>query len=56
MSPAWTLPSQIAENLMVWMLRGNGLMVNIRHAPIELQRLACEKGLIPYVPAEQVEK
>ena len=40
---------------MVWMLQVNGLMVNIRHAPIELQRLAFEKGLIPYVPAERAE-
>jgi hypothetical protein len=50
------LPSQLAENPMVWMLRVNGLMVNIRHAPIELQRLVFEKGLIPYIPAEQAEE
>jgi len=56
LSPEWTLPSQLADNPMVWMLRVNGLMVNIRHAPIELQRLAFEKGLIPYVPAERVEE
>ena len=56
LSAEWTLPSQLADNPMVWMLRVNGLMVNIRHAPIELQRLAFEKGLIPYVPAERVEE
>ena len=55
LSPEWTLPSQLADNPMVWMLRVNGLMVNIRHAPVELQRLAFEKGLIPYVPAERAE-
>lgn len=38
---------------MVWLLQVNGLAVDIRHAPIELQRLAFEKGLIPLVPAER---
>jgi hypothetical protein len=56
LSPEWTLHSQLADNPMVWMLRVNGLMVNIRHAPIELQRLAFEKGLIPFVPAERAKQ
>ena len=55
LSPDWTLPSKLADNPMVWMLQVNGLVINIRHAPIELQRLAFEKGLIPYVPAERAE-
>ena len=38
---------------MVWMLQVNGLMMDIRRAPIELQRLAFEKGLIPFIPADQ---
>jgi hypothetical protein len=41
---------------MMWMLQVNGLMVDIRRAPIELQRLAFERGLIPFIPAEQPEK
>ena len=53
MSPEWTLPSRLADNPMVWMLQVNGLMMDIRRAPIELQRLAFEKGLIPFIPAEQ---
>lgn len=52
MSPEWTLPSQFARNPLVWMVQVNGLVIDIRHAPVELQRLAFEKGLIPYVPAE----
>jgi hypothetical protein len=28
-------------------------MIDIRQAPVELQRLAYEKGLIPFVPAER---
>jgi len=34
------------------MLQVNGLMIDIRQAPAELQRLACEKGLILFIPAE----
>ena len=53
MSPDWTLRSRLADNPMVWMLQVNGLMMDIRRAPIELQRLAFEKGLIPFIPADQ---
>ncbi len=52
-SPEWTLLSRLADNPMVWMLQVNGLMVDIRRAPVELQSLALEKGLIPYIPAEK---
>lgn len=53
MSPDWTLPSRLADNPLVWMLQVNGLMIDIRQAPAELQRLAYEKGLIPFIPAER---
>ena len=53
MSPEWTLPSRLADNPLVWMLEVNGLMIDIRQAPAELQRLAYEKGLIPFIPAER---
>lgn len=52
-SPEWTLPSRLTRNPLVWMLKVNGLMVDIRRAPLELQRMAFEKGLIPSIPAEQ---
>ena len=51
LSPEWTLPSRLADNPMVWMLEVDGLMIDIRHAPVELQRLAFEQGLIPSCPA-----
>ena len=54
-SPEWTLPSRLADNPMVWMLEVNGLLMDIRQAPIELQRIAHEKGLIPFIPAERQE-
>lgn len=55
-SPKWTLPSRLADNPMVWMLQVDGMVVDIRHAPVELQRLAFARGLIPFVPAEQPER
>lgn len=55
MSPEWTLPSRLADNPMVWMLQVDGLLMDIRLAPIELQRLAYEKGLIPFIPTERKE-
>jgi len=51
MSPEWTLPSRLAGNPLVWMLEVNGLMIDIRQAPAELQQLAYEQGLIPFIPA-----
>jgi hypothetical protein len=53
LSPEWTLPSHLADNPMVWMLQVNGLLLDIRDAPIEAQRVAYEKGLIPWIPAER---
>ncbi len=49
----WTLPSKMDENPMVWMLEVNGLLMDIRNAPRELQEAACAKGLIPYIPADR---
>ncbi|PPK73929.1 hypothetical protein B0F87_11340 [Methylobacter tundripaludum] len=53
MSPDWTLPSLLVNNPMVWMLQVNGLIVDIRHAPLELQQFVYEKGLIPFIPSKQ---
>lgn len=47
----WTLPSRFAGNTTMWILQVNGLMVDIRQLPLEVQQIAFEKGLIPYVPA-----
>jgi len=50
MSPEWTLPSRLADNPLVWMVQLNGLVVDARRLPVELQEMAFEKGLIPYIP------
>lgn len=47
----WTLPSRMAGNPMVWLIQVNGLLVDARVLPREIQQEAFERGLIPYVPA-----
>ncbi len=49
----WTLPSQMEENPLIWMLEINGFMMDVRNAPREVQEIAFEKGLIPYIPADE---
>jgi hypothetical protein len=52
MDPRWTLPSRLADNPMVWMVMVDGMVVDIRRMPRELQEAAFAKGLIPYIPAD----
>lgn len=35
------------------MLEVNGLIVDIRHMPREVQAIAYQKGLSPYIPADR---
>ena len=53
LSPQWTLPSRLADSSMVGMLQADGLMMDVRQAPVEMQRLAFDKGLIPFVPGSK---
>jgi len=48
--PDWTLPSMMEQNPLAWMIQVNGLIVDARHMPREIQMEAFLKGLIPYVP------
>lgn len=50
MDPDWTIPSMVDQNPLIWMLQVNGLIVDVRHAPREIQEEAFRKGLIPYIP------
>lgn len=50
MDPNWTLPSMVGSNPLVWMIQVNGLIVDARHMPREIQVEAFLKGLIPYIP------
>ncbi len=53
MDPEWTLPSLLEENPLVWLLEVNGMIVDVRYMPREVQELAYKKGLIPYIPADR---
>jgi len=53
MDPDWCLPSRVDDNPLVWMLEVNGFVVDVRHLPREVQEIAYEKGLIPYIPADR---
>lgn len=53
MTHQWLLRSRLADNPLVWMLHVNGFVIDIRDAPVEVQRAAYAKGLIPFVPSER---
>jgi hypothetical protein len=53
LQPDYCLPSLLDDNLMVWMLSVNGLIVDIRDMSRAVQVQAYQQGLIPYIPAEQ---
>lgn len=48
--PEWTLPSRMEDNPLAWMIQVNGLIVDARRLPREIQEEAFRKGLIPYIP------
>lgn len=53
MDLAWMLPSRAARNPMIWMAEVNGFLVDLRDMPREVREIAFEKGMIPYIPADQ---
>jgi hypothetical protein len=52
MDPTWMLNSFVDRNPLVWMANVNGMLVDIRDMPREVQMIAYEKGMIPYIPAD----
>jgi len=53
MDPTWMLKSIVGQNPFVWMAEVNGMLVDIREMPREVQVIAYEKGMILYIPADQ---
>lgn len=49
--PRWTRPSRLEDNPLAWMIVVNGIALDVRDAPREIQEEAFRRGLIPYVPA-----
>jgi hypothetical protein len=52
MAPTWMLRSIVDQNALVWMAGVNGMLVDLREMPREVQVIAYEKGFIPYAPAD----
>ncbi len=50
MDPAWSLRRFIDSNPLVWMAEVNGMLVDLRDMPREVQEIAFQKGMIPYIP------
>ena len=50
--PKWTLPSLVGSNPLVWVAEVNGLLVDLRTMPRDVQEMAFAKGIIPYIPAD----
>jgi hypothetical protein len=51
----WTLPSKMGSNPMAWMIQVNGMIVDVRWMPREVQEEAFRAGLIPYLPSPSAE-
>lgn len=47
----WILSSKVEKDPMLWMVSFNGLIVDARDLPLEVQMEAARRGIIPYVPA-----
>jgi hypothetical protein len=53
--PDWCIPAILKDNPLVWMLKVNGLVMDIRSAPRGAQEEAYRLGLIPFIPADEQE-
>jgi hypothetical protein len=53
MDPTWMLRGFVDRNPLVWMAQVNGLLVDLRDMPRGVQVIAHERGMIPYIPADQ---
>jgi hypothetical protein len=50
----WTLPSKMADNPMIWLVQlSNGMIVDARSMPREVQEEAFNRGMIPYIPDQE---
>lgn len=47
----WSVPSRVDHYPGAWLIQVNGLFLDARSLPREIQEEAFRRGLIPYVPA-----
>lgn len=53
LDPDWCLESRLGDNPLVWIQEVNGLMIDLRHAPRDVQQQAYDAGRIPFVYADR---
>jgi len=53
LDPKWSLPSLLETNPLVWVAEINGILVDLRNMPREVQEIAFDKGMIPYIPSDR---
>lgn len=56
MDPDWCIPSLLDRNPLAWIITVNGLPIDVRNAPREVQEIAYQKGLIPYLPETSIDE
>lgn len=49
----WVLASDVENNAALWFVEVNGLLVDARTLPLEVQIYCAERGLIPHVPGHK---
>lgn len=54
--PDYTIVSQQDCNPLTWMVEVDGFLLDLRAAPRELQEVAFEQGIIPFIPADRDSK
>lgn len=54
LDPRFCLPEHMADNPFVWLRPVNGIIVDLRTQPQEIQEAALKAGLIPFIPAPPV--
>jgi hypothetical protein len=50
MDPRWTPPSRLRDNPLVWLIEINGVVLDARSLPKEIQEKAVAAGAIPFLP------
>jgi hypothetical protein len=50
MDPRWTPPSRLRNNPLVWLIEVDGIVLDARTLPRELQEQAVAAGVIPFLP------
>lgn len=51
LDPRFCLPERLADNPLIWMKQVNGIIIDMRTQPREMQEAARKAGLIPFIPA-----